>query len=317
MRFHSVDCFKCLAMVGVIIAHLPSGGRFDPAAWATIENAQKATGWCVLAFFVVSGALFQTGVSRSPGAELARRAARLLVPWLSFSLFYKILVFGLAFAGVIKNTKQIPQDSSKLWQWLMNPADPQLYFLLYLFVMQAVLLLLHRVNRRAPLIVGAMAFLLWLVFLVPESGAPLLHGPSLRLVPLYVAFLTFGLFCGTSFRATALVCAAVFVAGLLIAVTLDNWLIAWQLVAPWVLLVSLRAGEGSLALKPFAYLGRFSGGVYVWHAPLIIGAASIASVSLLGAGFVAVIATVILCFACSAAVGSWVNRTPFLRWFHI
>ena len=67
MRLHSFDCFKCLAMVGVIIAHLPSGDRFDSAAWATIELAQKATGWCVLAFFVVSGALFQSGISRSPG----------------------------------------------------------------------------------------------------------------------------------------------------------------------------------------------------------------------------------------------------------
>jgi fucose 4-O-acetylase-like acetyltransferase len=317
MRVHSFDCFKFLAMAGVIIAHLPPGGRFDSAAWATIELAQKATGWCVLAFFVVSGALFQSGISRSPGPELARRAVRLLVPWLSFSLFYKILVCGLAFGGVIKNTQQIPRDGSDLWQWLMDPADPQLYFLLYLFVMQAFLLLLHRVNGRAPLIVGAMAFLLWFILLVPESGVPLLHGPSLKLVPLYFAFLTFGLFCGTSLKRVALVSALGSLMAPLIAVTQGSWLIACQLVAPWILLMVLCAGEGWSALKPLAWLGRFSGGVYVWHAPLIIGAVSIASVTLLGHGFAAVIATILLSFVCAAAVGAWVNRTSWMRWFHI
>ncbi len=317
MRFYSFDCFKCLAIVGVIIAHIPSGGRFDSTAWASIEFAQKATGWCVLAFFVISGALFRSGITRSPQPELARRATRLLVPWLSFSLFYKIFVCGLAFGGVIKNTQQIPRDDSDLWQWLTDPADPQLYFLLYLFVMQAFLLLLHRVNGYAPLIVGATAFLLWSVFLVPEPGLSLLHGPSLKLVPLYFAYLTFGLFCGTSLKRVALVSALMSLMAPLIALTQGSWLIACQLVVPWILLMVLCAGEGWSALKPLASLGRFSGSVYVWHAPLIIGAVSIASVTLLGHGVAAVIATILLSFFCAAALGVWVNRTPWMRWFHI
>jgi fucose 4-O-acetylase-like acetyltransferase len=316
-RLDYADAFKFLALVGVIFAHLPPSGRFEAEAWAIVQGLQAATGWCVLGFFAVSGALFRSGANRPIGIEVQKRARRLLIPWLAFSLLYKVLVSVFTVTGLIKNAQPIPSGGRELLMWVVQPADPQLYFLLYLFLMQAFLLFLHRANARAPLIVGAMAFLLWLVFLVPDSGALLLHGASLQLVPVYFAFLTFGLFCGTSLSSTAFVCAAVCVVGLVIAMTLGNWLVAWQLVAPWVLLLMLRAAEGSLALKPFAYLGRFSGGVYVWHAPLIIGVASIASVALLGPGFAAVLATVVICFASSAVLGTWVNRAPFLRGFHI
>lgn len=317
VRLSFADAYKFVAIVAVIVAHLPPGGRFDGEAWAAIESIQGLTGWCVLAFFVVSGVLLRPGLERPIRTELTKRALRLLVPWLAFSVFYKVTVSALTLAGVIKNVHPIPDGGWEVLMWALQPADPQLYFLLYLFFMQALLLLLLRANDRVPLILGAMAFVLWLVFLFPVSGARLLHGPSLQLVPLYFAFLTFGLFCGTSLRRAALLCAAACVTGLFVALTHGNWLVAWQLAAPWIFLLALRAGEGSSALKPLAYLGRFSGGVYVWHVPLIMGAVSIASVALLGPGFAAVLTTVVLCFACSALVGTWANRTPFLRWFHI
>lgn len=316
-RLDYADAFKFLAMVGVIFAHLPAGGRFEAEAWPIVQSVQAATGWCVLGFFAVSGALFRSGASRPIGIEVLKRAQRLLIPWLAFSLFYKVAVSVLTVTGLIKNAQPIPSGGWDLLRWVVQPADPQLYFLLYLFLMQVFLLFLHRLSDRVPLIVGVVAFLSWSVFLFPDSGAPLLHGASLQLVPLYFAFLTFGLFCGTSLKRVAVVSALACLTSLIIAVMRGNWLVAWQLVAPWVLLLALRAGEGSPALKPFAYLGRFSGGVYVWHAPLIMGVVSIASVAILGPGFAAVLTTVVLCFACSALIGTWVNRTPFLRWFHI
>jgi fucose 4-O-acetylase-like acetyltransferase len=317
VRLSFADAYKFVAIVAVISAHLPPGGRFDGEAWATVQSIQDLTGWCVLAFFAVSGVLLRPSLERPIGAELIKRARRLLIPWLAFSVFYKVAVLALTLAGVIKNAQPIPSGGWDLLRWVVQPADPQLYFLLYLFLMQVFLLFLHRLNDCVPLIVGVVAFLSWSVFLFPDSGAPLLHGASLQLVPLYFAFLTFGLFCGSSLKRVAVVSALACLASLIIAVTRGNWLVAWQLVAPWVLLLALRAGEGSPALKPVACLGRFSGGVYVWHAPLIMGAVSIVSVALLGSGFTAVLATVVLCFACSALVGTWVNRTPRLRWFHI
>jgi peptidoglycan/LPS O-acetylase OafA/YrhL len=317
VRLTFADAYKFMAIVAVIFAHLPPGGRFDGEAWSAVQKIQELTGWCVLAFFAVSGVLLKPSLERSIGAELAKRARRLLVPWLAFSVLYKVVVSSLNFLGVIKNAQPIPDNGWNLLIWALLPADPQLYFLLYLFFMQAVLMLLHRASARAPVIVGAMAFLLWSLFLVPESGARLLHGSSLQLVPLYFAFLTLGLFCGTSLRRAALLCAAACGIGLFIAFTRGDWLVAWQLAAPWICLLALRAGEGSSALKPLAYLGRFSGSVYVWHVPLIMGSVSIASVALLGTGFAAVLATVVLCFACSAILGALVDRTRYLCWFRI
>jgi fucose 4-O-acetylase-like acetyltransferase len=317
MRCHSFDCFKFLAMVGVIIAHLPPGGRFDSATWATIELAQKLSGWCVLAFFVVSGALLQSGISREPGPELARRAKRLLVPWLSFSLFYKILVCGLAFGGVIKNTQQIPPDASNLWQWLINPADPQLYFLVFLFFMQACLLLLHRLAGVAPILAGCAALALWYLFVWPGSSLKMLHGANWELVPLYFAFLAFGLFCGRSFWRVAMVCLVLcLLAGVAILRGCDP-VTAGQFAAPWLVLLVLRAFERLPGMSVWAALGQYSGVVYVWHAPLIVASISIACVAVIGGGLFSAALTIAMTFAVSAAVGVWVARVSALRCFHI
>jgi fucose 4-O-acetylase-like acetyltransferase len=316
-RLDYADAFKFLAMVGVICAHLPQGGRFDAAAWAIVHSVQAATGWCVLAFFVVSGALFRSGLARPIGLETSKRALRLLVPWLAFSLFYKIAVSVLTEVGLIANAQPIPSGGRDLWIWLLQPADPQLYFLVYLFLMQVLLLLLNRVGNYVPVFLGAASFIGWWALFLPQWGSRLLHGASIELVPLYFAFLTFGMFCGTSLKRITIMCAFASGAALLIVVIWGYVLIAWQLAAPWVLLLALRASEGCWVVKPLAYLGRFSGGVYVWHAPLVIAAVSIVSVALLGSGFIGVLVTVLLCFCCSAVLGVLVNRSPRLRWLHI
>lgn len=317
VRLNYADAYKFLAMVGVIIAHLPPNGRFDSEAWAFVQSAQMLTGWCVLAFFAVSGVLLRPGLERPVVGELRNRAIRLLVPWIAFSVFYKIAVSLLASLGLIRNAHPMPSSGVELLMWALQPADPQLYFLLYLFFMQAFVLLLHLVNGRAPLIVGAVAFLFWVAFFVPQAGPQLLHGSSLHLVPLYFAFLTFGLFCGTSFKRLALVSTFSCLAACFFVATRGNVLVAWQLAVPWVLLLLVRSLEGVKALEPFAYFGRFAGGVYAWHAPLVIAGVSIVSVFLLGSGAAAVLMTVAVSFILSAFVGVLVNRSPRLSWFHI
>ena len=316
-RLNYADAYKLLAMFGVIFAHLPPGGRFGAEAWAAVQSVQELTGWCVLAFFAISGVLLRPSLERPISVELPKRALRLLVPWLSFSLLYKGVVSALAVAGIIKNTQPMPDAGRDLIAWLLQPADPQLYFLLYLFAMQTLLLLLNRCWKMLPLLMGVLALVFWLALVPSERRDNLLYGPSLQLVPLYFAFLAFGLFCGTSLRRTTITCIVILPVAVLSAVVWAESLIAWQLVAPWALLLALRLFEGRAFLQPLAYLGRFSGGVYVWHAPIVIALVSILCVALLGAGISAVLATVLFSFVCSAALGSWVNRTASLRWFHI
>jgi fucose 4-O-acetylase-like acetyltransferase len=317
MRVHSFDCFKFLAIVGVIIAHLPSGGRFDSAAWATIELAQKATGWCVLAFFVVSGALFQSGITRPATTELSTRARRLLVPWVAFSILYKVLLSGLVLAGLIKNTQQMPRAGIELWSWLSNPADPQLYFLVYLFFMQALLLVLNNLSRLGPLVMGVTAFILWYFLVLPELPIVLLHGSSLQLVPLYLAFLAFGLFCGRSCRRIAIVCASLCLLSSIAIARGCAPVVAWQLVAPWLVLLALRAMEDLEGLRVLSALGKYSGAVYVWHAPVVIAAVSIVCVAMVGGGIFGVVTTLVVTCAVSAAIGVCVGRVNALRWFRV
>ena len=173
------DAFKFLAILGVIIAHLPPG-RFSASAWSTVETWQHATAWCVLAFFAMAGVLFRQRDSGSVCLQLRKRAVRLLLPWIAFSVLYKVAITGLAVFGVVQRAPLPPADIPGLLRWLTIPADPQLYFLLYLFVIQAFLLVLQRVAPLAPGIAGVSALAVWATLSTVNCGDASIRASIIR-----------------------------------------------------------------------------------------------------------------------------------------
>ena len=311
------DAFKLLAMVGVIIAHLPPS-RFSGGAWSSIEWAQGLTGWCVLGFFAVAGMLFHSGDLRPLIPELQKRAKRLLIPWLAFTIFYKVAITGLAVAGIVQQVPLPPTNLAGFVSWVLVPASPQLYFLLYLFAIQMVCLIIVRPGVCLSLAAGVVALVAWVALASPSAkGWTVLHGSAWSLVPLYFACFAAAAWAGR-FAWRLLVVAGLFMAAaawmLLAGCAL---IVAWQLVAPWLLLVLLQAVDFAAPVKGMAWLGRLSGGVYVWHAPLVLGFVAIACIKMLGAGVTSVLCTVVLTFAVAALLGSLVNRCRFLLPFHL
>lgn len=312
------DAFKFLAIIGVILAHLPATGRFDAGAWGVVETLQQATAWCVLGFFAVSGVLFKAGaVGRPFREELGRRARRLLVPWLAFSALYKVAIPALAAAGMVRTYTPPPHDLPGFASWLLQPADPQLYFLLYLFLIQAFLLLIRRASPVLPVVAGLIAAGLWTWGALQGPLPEFLHGASWKLVLLYLAFFAAGMFCGQSMRRMIGVGLGLSVVAGLLVWTGKDWLIAWQLTAPWMLLMALRAMSQRALLQPLAALGRLSGVVYVWHTPVVMGAVVFVCLRLFGSGLESLAFVVAGTFTTAAVLGLVVNRVRLLSWWHI
>jgi fucose 4-O-acetylase-like acetyltransferase len=318
VRLAYPDAFKLIAIIGVIFAHLPPG-RFDAGAWHMVDRLQDVLGWCVLGFFGVAGVLFRGVGGRTVREELTHRARRLLVPWLAFSVFYKLAVTLLAGVGVVQRASLPPGEAAGFLRWLATPADPQLYFLLYLFVIQALFLLISKLGERAVLVAGIAALAVWLASL-PADGMRMtaLHGAWWSLVPLYFACFGIGVWAGRSATRLAGV-IVVFAAAAAWVVMAKNCTagIAWQLAAPWLLLLLMQLANSRGPVKVMAWLGRFSGGVYVWHAPLVLGGVSIIAVKAFGGGMLAVMVTVTVSFAVAAAMGTLVNRARLLKYFRI
>jgi len=312
------DAFKFIAMCGVIFIHLPAGDRFGADAWRWVEDIQAIFGWCVVGFFAVAGLLCHDSGKRSVGQELVARARRLLLPWLSFSILYKVVISILALAGLLRKHAW-PADTSaaSILEWVATPADPQLYFLVYLFGIQAVALAIHRLSTALLVIVGIAAGIIW-VWMTAGSGVrPLLHGAAMSLIPLYFAYFSVGMGFGSAVRGLAL-CATVFavLAGLVVLAVGDP-AVGAQLLLPWLLLLILRGAQATDSVKAAAWLGRFTGAVYVWHAPVLISACAMACIAVAGNGLLGASCTVVATFGSAALIGVYVNRIPALSWFRI
>jgi hypothetical protein len=305
-------------MCGVIFIHLPAGGRFSADTWRWVEDIQIIFGWCVIGFFGVAGVLCHDSSKHSVGQELVARARRLLLPWFSFSILYKVVISCLALAGLIRKHAW-PADSSaaSILTWASTPADPQLYFLVYLFGIQAVTLAIRRLSTALLVIAGIAAGVIWLWMTAGNGVRPLLHGASTSLLPLYFAYFAIGVGFGPSVRGLALSAAVVAVLAGLVVLAIGDPTVGAQLLVPWLLLLVLRGGQATDVVKAVAWVGRFTGVVYVWHAPVVVSVCAMACIAVAGNGFVAVFCTVVATFVSAALVGVRVNRISALRWFRI
>lgn len=316
-RFVYADAFKLLAMLGVVLAHLPRHGRFSPDAWNLVSVAQEWTGWCVLAFFAVSGVLFSARPIGSLGEELGRRAKRLLVPWVSFSVLYKVAIGLLAAIGLVTKYPPPPTDLSQLCRWALIPAAPQLYFLPYLFLVQVVGVAVAKRGSVVYAVAGCLGLGIWLSWSLQTDDFKLLHGPQLQLLPLYFAFFFGGAFAAGLPPRMFLTAGILFAAGGVVWIAGYPPSLAFQIAAPFALLAVMQQFNGARWEVPLAFAGAFAGGVYVWHAPLVISAATIASIFLFGNGVAAALLAVLSSYLVAASVGAVVNRTRWLSWFRM
>jgi peptidoglycan/LPS O-acetylase OafA/YrhL len=310
-----IDGIKAVAIIGVLLAHTEFKTRLSAECLSVVHNLQVCFGWCVMAFFFCAGLLIKPPPFTVSGLlEFARRRARrLLVPCLIFSLSYRLVLFGVSRSGLFHTGTDMPRHVGE-WVWfLLGPVGPQFYFLPYLFAVSVLSIAVLAMVRRL--------WVLWSLFAVIHLLSPGVtgvpnhtYGSWWDLLPAY----TFCFWCGLlsrhgceTGRQTLVSSAAVAAAGFLV----------WQspfFVYPLVPVLLLHASQKAPAvLRTVARtgLGEKSGAIYVWHAPVILPFFSIVCHRLVSAW--APVAEVPLTFILAIAVCYGLNelthRTPWMR----
>ncbi|MEM6910435.1 MAG: acyltransferase [Verrucomicrobiota bacterium] len=313
---HEIDVVKATAIFGVVIIHVPPIGHFNPVASEVLSVLQGVFEWAVFGFFFASGFLTkpESFISRERFLGfLKRRAARLLVPCLLFSVIYKFSMWGLWKRGFVQSIDLPLPESTKGWvDFMIVPASPQFYFLPVLFAIQVCCFPLFG-SFGACLRVGLALVLvgvggtLWGV----REGFCSLHGPEWSIMPLYGAsYLTGVVFKDFRLGRWELATLALLFSSLtLLAWMKVEWLrLGHLLVAPILYGLFYEAGKYDLGARVLRYasrLGLRSGAVYVWHAPILISACTVLVVGSFGGGVLSLLlvvsATVILAALCGEA----------------
>ncbi|MEI8122065.1 MAG: acyltransferase family protein [bacterium] len=318
-RDHALDLLKGIAILSVVLLHLPPS-RFTPANCSYLPNAQAAVSWCVLAFFFVSGRLCPTAdsFSREFVVQLLDRARRLLIPCVAFSLLYRFLLALLSAMGFISSYSfKFPHDITGWALWVFTPAPPQLYFLPFLLIVQAVAMLTWAAGGRYSVLIGCFLapLLFYLAGFFGVARLPL-YGDRADLFPLYLAMFAHG-FASRAFP--VLVRWQGVLAVCLLAGAAAVWRHCPQLLfiaAPCVIYLALgwiQLGGNNL----LAMLGRHSAGIYVWHTPIILPATALFWTHLFGGNPLTLVLTLVTTIALSLLAAKAAKQIPALWPFRI
>jgi len=315
-RDTAIDVIKGIGIVGVLFLHASFAKRFSDESLRAIEVVQYYLQWCVVGFFFTAGLLTRGAQTFSDWRSfLRKRGERLLIPCVAFSLTYNLLLVALTATGRFELTA-IPSTLGDWVRLLLTPAEPQLYFLVYLFVISAVLELLL-LGCRGQL---GCELVLLIAILAAELVRPAIGtitGPDYGLIPIYSA----AYLCGALMRRhggvwpyliPALTAAAF--AGLALATS--NFNIAWA-GFPLVIYQGVKLLPVAPLDQTVGWLGRHSAEIYVWHAPIVNRFLSIVICGLIGGGYLAVAMTLIATIAASVLLAKIVNRAPWLWMFRV
>jgi fucose 4-O-acetylase-like acetyltransferase len=308
---------KGISIIGVLFIHMAFARRFDPATLVNIQMLQHLFAWCVLAFFFASGYLHGNTTRAAPRwiDFVRKRARRLLVPCLLFSWGYKLALLAAKSAGMASTAPPAPALTPfSLLVAVLSPVPPQFYFLVDLFVIAVGVHTMTRLrifrDKMGPWILGTI--LLQSYWLLP-LGAP--HGEDPGLLPLYAASYLLGFQSSASrirqhSRHAALRnCTLAVLAASCLAVAFARPQLL-HIAAP-VFLLQLALRLPIRLQSPFAFLGRHSGAIYVWHTPIVMPAISLLLAHFSVNGLPLILAMTVLTLAVSLAMDSLVR--PFDR----
>lgn len=317
-RSSAIYSLKGIAIIGVVLIHLPHSKIFDDNSWAILQSIQYCFDWSVLAFFFASGCVDANASTESwkdKSTYVVRRANRLLLPFAIFSLAYKTALILFSELGYIEKELHAFPNSFFGWvEFLLGPAPPQFYFLPLLFAIQVSAKLLR------PYFDSALPETAILFTIAPLMGVlgfrvdQPLHGPHYSLYLLYAGTYIAGLYeiqASKKHFIRFLIMWSV-VAGFTGALQ-GGLLKGVSVVTPLWIFCLLCQTECTHLSKVLNYLGARSGRIYVWHAPILISIVtaffSFTTLAPLLVAFFSVITTVCI----SIGVGELVSKLNVLR----
>ena len=251
----ALDIFKHLLALAVIFHHMRSDRYADDVS-SFIDSVSNLVDGAVCGFFMLSGYLFKLRPNFLKFVSV--QAQRLLIPFLLFSLINAIILVGMG-------NLSLPEVTTRMFS--LNGVGMQLYFLPYLFIVQVFsMAILQRANRYKEGIAWVLCLTSLLV--VGLWQVPTSTGPGLQHVGLY----TFSFFYGVTLSSLVKINLSLVWVGIfsLILGSFDSRF--WDLAAVvFVFLFILKLGP----LFPDRRVPG-SGGVYLFHTPVLNFAISIA-----------------------------------------
>jgi peptidoglycan/LPS O-acetylase OafA/YrhL len=272
-RLAQVDLLKGWSILGVIFIHMSFASRFGSDAMQAITVLQRLFAWAVVAFLFCAGFLFakSSAVGQDARSYVPKRARRLLLPWIGFTLIYNFLLLAAYRFHFITSPIPVRFDDThwhQFIQFITWQGAPQLYFLPYLFLISVLChLLCGAIRREWALWLGAL--LLTAVSGWLDSGEP--HGGEWVHFPAYAATYLAGVLVAKPAFLLPVRQRRLFfgvIAGCFVALCLARPMLAY-LAAPLAALPLQRFVPGAVA-PLVSYLGRRSGPIYVWHTPIIM-----------------------------------------------
>jgi len=291
-RVTGLDAYRHLLAIFVITIHTWSASRYGPDLREGYDNILQVTGCAVFGFFLVSGFLFKPEASLKEIA--ARKASRLLVPYLLFSLAYAVVsgvVFGSGeFLNRIINTV------------LLRGGAMQLYFLPELYVIELLALFAFKLfGSRTS--VAASTILIVALFATLATPTPYTTGPGWKLAIFYVVGFVTGVLCRRTSDATPAI--------LLVLFLLVGALVDYRFAVAAVALVLFQLFIRTTRLVPTSLPG--SGAVYLLHTPILNFSISVALSNFGFQGWsnywMTVLLTYLVCIAVFAALSRYAPST--------
>jgi len=309
LRFVEVDAIKALAIIGVLILHMSFKSRMTVSALDAIGILQMVFGWAVIAFFFASGLLTRPVQSRAGLTEFAvSRFQRLIVPYLVFSLTYKLLLLMLGLAGI----GAVPGEIA-LADFLFMPVGPQFYFLPLLYVISVVVAAVE-IRIRPPLLACLGGLVVVCVYgLIPLP--PIGYGASPLLWPLYLFSYVAGRAMserGPRLRARNLGIVLAFAIGAALLHLAP--VILYVCVAPLMFTLFGRYPRAARLIE-CSRLGKYSSAIYVWHAPVVMPMVSIICFKVFHGSLVMVLPLLVLTISTCILLGGVTRRFETLRFW--
>jgi hypothetical protein len=317
-RRFKIDLLKGWAIIGVIIVHMLFVNRFPLNILQDIRVLQHIFASCVLVFFFCSGFLYGSSSKLVSPIFMygLRRARRLLVPWLLYWLLYKALLIAGHQLSIIPSLQDQPAaDKSWVIWFLFYPSGPQLYFLIYLFLISIAFHALLQLNmfRQEWLLWLIVILLGQLYWLIPEDEP---HGEEMRHLPAYITSYIAGFLLTrptilSSMRLWIRRC--LFLSGNIAYVLLCTQHYPMIHLAVPIVLFYIASFQSEWFFSPLVALGRRAGAIFVWHTPILMPGISIVLAKSVLAPWALIVVMIILTIGASLLVSGCVRRFDKFR----
>jgi len=270
-KVREIDTLKALSIIGVIFMHMEFRSQFSDLAMSIINNLQISLGWCVLAFFFCSGFLLKPEQIKLKNLNdyIFKRAHRLLIPCISFSILYKIALILLSGLNIFSWKTNIPSSFFEIFNLIFYPVGPQFYFLVFLFWVSTLVFFFNSITKNV--VVAYIGILILFTLFYIQVPSPLtLHGPGLELIPAYTVAFAWGFLFRFKQRQLNfyLGLTTLFVVAFLCF--LKQTYVFIYILIPAALFILFTRFKKLNDIAELSRLGEKSSAIYVWHAPLLL-----------------------------------------------